>query len=255
MSEAKKIVLAHPGRPQMWESSVRGIIQASARHQVHAINNSNGWDDFNHLWAQALNAMEAGEADLFAMLHTDVCPDPGWLDTLVLELEGGFDMVSTAIPIKDDRGVTSCGVGDFREIGPAFRRWTVGELFDMPPTFTLADTEYGADPFKYTLHNTGCWLIDLKHPSLMATDENGDLRAWFDFPTKVSRGPDGKWRNRRESEDWFFSRKIHCLGLRTAITRKVTLYHGDPRWHNGGPWPHAIFKNGDEECANKWRTK
>ena len=254
--ERKQIVLMCPGRPQMWDSAVRGITQASigVGHRIEPINNANGFDDFNDLWARALNEMEAGRADLAAMLHADVCPDPGWLDTLISEMEdGGFDMVSAAIPIKDDRGVLSCGVGDFREPGPAFRRWTVAELFDLPDTFTLADTEYAQDPFKFPLHNTGCWLINLRHPNLTAVDEHGDLRAWFDFPTKISRGPGGKWRNRRESEDWFFSRKIHCLGLRTAITRRAALYHEQPRWHNRAPWPYALWTC-DEAGADKWKN-
>jgi hypothetical protein len=254
-SQKLEIVLGFPGRPSEF-GAVRGLLHASVGiHSVHVLNSRNGWDDFNFLWAEALNLMEQGRATHFAMLHTDICPAPGWIDTLVEEMDThGADLVSTIMPIKDTRGVTSTGIGDARDPWKAFRRYTVREVLAMPDTFSIADTEYANDATKHMLHNTGCWVTDLRNPAFRAVDENGFLRCWFDFPTRIARNAEGKWQNARESEDWFFSRKIAEFGLKTFATRKVTATHvGDAHYTNFTEW--GDYKNGDEDTAPIWRPK
>jgi hypothetical protein len=247
--ERRKVMLAAPGKGFSW-GAVSGISQSSlGAHEVTARNNSNGWDDFNALWAQALNAYEGGEITHFAMLHSDVEPSPGWLDVLIGELERlDAHMVSTAIPLKDIRGLTSCGLGDKDNPWGAFRRFTMWEIMELPETFGIEDTPH---PDKVLLHNTGCWVCDLRKPLFFETDERGRLKCFFDFPTGVTRGPDHQWMNLRESEDWYFSRQLHALGARTFITRKIPLSHrGDAQFPNWRGW--GTYMNGDDDTRAKW---
>lgn len=253
-TERRSILLACPGKSFCW-GMVQGVIQASlGAHDVRIPESSGGtgWDDFNALWAAGLNLAEADEITHFAMLHSDVVPDAGWIDVLMGEMESlGADLISTAIPLKDNRGLTSCGLGDPANRWSAWRRFTVRELAAMPPTFSLGDTGYTD---KILLHNTGCWVCDLRNPMFFETDADGSLKCWFDFPTKVSRLPNGKWAHARESEDWFFSRKLHERSAKTFITRKVRLRHrGDHDFPNHGAW--GTYKNGDEDTAPLWRSE
>jgi hypothetical protein len=103
------------------------------------------------------------------------------------------------------------------------------------------------------LHNTGCWVADLRNPLFRATDPDGTLTAFFDFPRRVSRGPDSKWTCNCESEDWYFSRKLHLLGAKTFICRKPRLIHqGIAEYPNNEPW--GTYLAGDDATADKWRV-
>lgn len=245
--------LACPGGSFGWGTVTQGIVQSSlGAHRVDLDNNSNGWDDFNSLWARALNRMEAGEITHFAMLHSDIIPAVGWIDLLMDEMqETGADLISVACAIKDKRGVLNCGFGDLGNRWGAFRRLTVRELLRMPPTFGLAQTQY---PDKVLLHNTGCFVADLRRPVFTQADTEGRLRAWFDFPTQIRRNDAGQWAHDRESEDWFFSRKLHELGAKTLITRKVRLRHvGQAHFVNDEVW--GSFENGDDDTRSLWEKK
>lgn len=249
-TERLRIALGCPGRFFGW-GTVQGILEASlGAHEVRVLNSGNGWDDFNAIWAQALNLAEAETVTHFAMLHSDVVPDAGWLDVLVGELTSlQADLVSVAIPIKDKRGLTSCGLGDPDNRWGAFRRFTMRELMSMPATFSLADTPH---PDKVLLHNTGCWVVDLSCDFLYDTLPDGALKCFFDFPTRIARLPDGQWAHSRESEDWFFSRQLHVSRAKSFITRKVRLRHrGEADYVNFAAW--GSYKDGDEDTAENWR--
>ena len=249
-TEPRTVLLACPGGSFKW-GTVKGIIQASmGAHEVQVENNGNGWDDFNHLWAKALNKAEAGEITHFAMLHSDIEPCPGWLDLLMDEIEEKkADLVSVACPIKDTRGVLNCGLGAPDNPWGAWRRLTVRELQELPPSFNAASLGH---PDKVTLHNTGCFVADLRGEVFFKTDDAGNLIADFAFPTRIFRDEGGAWSAGRESEDWHFSRKLHELGVRGFITRKVRLHHiGDYHYANDEPW--GTFEAGDESTAPNWR--
>lgn len=250
-----KIYLAFPGGNFGWHA-VGGLIEASKDHDVQVGNNANGFDDFNVLWAEALNRFESGAATHFAMLHSDVAPLPGWLDVLIAELEDHeADLVSTIIPIKDGRGLTSSGIADPENPWEPWRRFTLREAAELPPTFGPADVRHlGCDPAvgRHLLHNTGCWVCDLRAPLFRQVDDSGALKCWFDFPTKVARDPrTNQWRHWRESEDWFFSRRIAQAGARTFITRKIELVHyGGQGFPNNSPW--GTYTQGDSDTIAKW---
>lgn len=253
----RTVQLMCPGSAFTW-GTVCGIAQASlGAHRIDLDNNGNGWDDFQHLWAKVLNRAEAGEITHAAMLHSDCVPWPGWVDVLVSECEAlGADMVSVACAMKDGRGLLNCGIGITSNRWGSWRRLTVRELQKLPLTFGLDDLkrlDYCGDQHddKVLLHNTGCFVADLRREVFRRT-AYGKLIASFDFPTEIARGDGGKWANRRESEDWHFSRQLHMLGAETYITRKVRLAHqGIKRYGNDGDW--GDYTDGDEESAANWR--
>jgi len=244
-TERRVVRLMCPGNHFKW-GAVCGFVQCTlGAHRVDLDNNGNGFDDFNAMWARALNEFEAGRITHAAMLHADIQPQAGWLDILMDEIEEKqADLISVACAMKDQRGLCNAGLSD-EDHWRAFRRFAVSELRRFPPTFDASHTDH---PDKILLHNTGCWVADLRRPIFRQTDEAGNLIAWFDFPTRICRDEkNGKWINKRESEDWFFSRQLHLLGARTFITRKVKINHiGDALFSNHGDW-------GIEECDEAGR--
>jgi len=250
----RKIGLGFPG-PNMPFEVAQNLFRGSlGAHEVFLYHSGNGWDDMEAVWVQALNAFESGQITHFAMLHSDVIPQPGWLDMLLNELETlKADLVSVCIPIKDGRGLTSCGIGDEANPWGTFRRFTVRELLNMPATFSIADTEYAERSDLYLLHNTGCWMCDLRNPLFFRTNDDGELMASFNFPVRARR-VGGKWVKERESEDWYFSRQIHASGANTCITRKVSLVHrGNADFPNDRAW--GRYMHGDEDTAKLWRKE
>ncbi len=253
------VALMMPGRSFIW-GAVRGGYEATCRHTTQIHTSGNGWNDFNNCWCEVLNQYEAGSLTHAAMLHSDITPASGWLDTLIDEMDRlKADFISAVSPIKDRRGVTSSGIGDPRNRWVPFRRFTVRELCTgqldgmdctFGETFNAADVGY---PGAILLHNTGCWVADLRNDKWRTTDETGCLEAFFDFPRRVSRGPDGKWTGNCESEDWYISRKMHQLGLDTYINRGVRLVHqGTAEYPNNEPWGTNF--HGDESLASTWRN-
>jgi len=213
-----------------------------------------GAEDFNLCWLDALNLYERGEATHFAMLHGDIEPDPAqhWLDVLMEELDARHAaIVSAHVPIKDLKGVCSCGIGDPSNPWAAWRRFTQNEILnDLPQTFNNVLAGY---PDKPLLVNTGCWVADLRNPIFHETTEDGSLKTMFKFPERIIRGPDGSWVHQRESEDWCLSRELWERGCTDLwVTSRVRLTHrGGFLWPNQGEF--GKYKNGDESTAAKWR--
>lgn len=192
------------------------------------------------LWGHALNTHRRGKRlAYFALLHSDVQPEPFWLDLLVQELEAtGLDLLSAVVPIKDGNGRTSTAVGD---IGPdAFGcgyRLTMREVHRLPETFTAADLGLAAG--KCLLLNTGCFVCRL--------DESWAKDVWFDGRTRMRFDPErDAYVTEADPEDWRFTRALQRLGLKAGATRKVTLTHRGPRDHgNAEPW-------GDDEFDSEY---
>jgi predicted O-methyltransferase YrrM len=245
------VMLGMLGESITWQTTCAVLQLVGSRHRIHTTNSGNGWDDFNAVWAQALNAAEVGEVTHFCMLHSDVAPQGQWLDILLDELDRlDLDMVSAISPIKDSRGVTSSGIGDPQNRWEPFRRFTMQEVCGFPETFDAASVGYEGWPL---LHNTGCWVCDLRKPLFFETDDDKTLKAYFDFPSRVHRGEDGLFTNARESEDWYFSRCLTELNAKTAITRKVRLSHrGFIDYTNWEPW--GKFEH-DEDTERKWNEE
>jgi hypothetical protein len=243
-----KVRLGFPGPGGLF-GALRGLMTATKwKHDVVITNSDTAHGNFNVLWAEALDLAEAGEITHFAMLHSDTIPEPGWLDVLLGELDAaGVALVSAAIAIKDGRGLASCGIGDPADPWRPLRRFTFKELQGFPETFGAAHVGY---PGGMLLHNNGCWVADLRRKEWYAEDENGDLVAYFEFPHRIRRGPDGKRRALGESEDWYFSRQMHKLGIPSRITRKVVIAHrGQMDFPNHTAW--GAYEH-DEDLRDKW---
>lgn len=252
-TERFKIALAMPGPNLMYSAAIGLLTATRGLHDITPKNSGNGFDDMNTLWVDALNMAARGEITHFAMLHSDINPSTGWIDILANEMvRTGADLVSTVVALKDWRGLTSTGVGDASDPWNAFRRFTMREIHEMlPETFSIEDTPH---PDKYLLHNTGCWLADMRNPAWRTVDVDGWLKATLSFPIAARMMPDGTIEHRRESEDWYFSRMISTLSLKTVATRKVSATHfGSTPYVNSRPWGDSLF--GDEATKHKWVTK
>jgi len=194
--------------------------------------------NFNKAWANALNL----DADYFAMLHDDICPEQSWLAKLMTIMqERDADVVSTLMPIKSPEGNTTTAIGHETErFRPAFRI-TMSEAQQLPWTFNAEDIGY---PGRVLLFNTGCWLVNLRKPGVRETDENGRLKAYFDVANEIRWHEDlQQWVAAAFSEDWWFSRRLHEITNGTAkvfVTRTVHTEHiGGQRWHNQEAWGHS----------------
>lgn len=198
----------HPSSPDYPGVSVRAISLATSLLT----------GCFNAHWAVARNEWEAGNADGFAMIHTDVGAEVHWLDVLHAELERtGADVIGVTMPIKDGRGLHSTAVeqGDHWSV----RRLTSREVMALPETFTDEDVPG-------LLLNTGLWLCKL---GPWCTE------ALFHIEDRIVRGPGGRWVAGTVPEDWNFSRQCRALGLKLACTRKVAAEHyGEQKWTNRG---------------------
>lgn len=190
---------------------------------------------FNALLAQALDLRDDPQNQVthLAMIHTDIEPEPWWLDKLLAVMaETGADVVSAVVPIKDRHGLTSTGCIDAADPSRLVRRLTLREVHgSLPESFGAEDLEGLAGPNQLLMVNSGLMLLDLRRPWAYAVDEQNHLRVRFRFETRIERKrmPDGRWRHfaNSESEDWLFSQDLAALGGKVVATRAVRLSHYD----------------------------
>jgi hypothetical protein len=220
-----KILLGVPHNGTVAWDMAQSAWRCSEEHDVQVMNIPSSLLalSFNMLYSDALNRNEEdGSVELFAMLHSDLAPQGYWLDTLVrILMERDADLVSAVNAIKDERGLTSSGVSLPGMPWRPWRRFTLSELADYPMTFNAADIGYDD---LVLLHNTGCWVADLRKELFHREDEDGSLAAYFTINDRIARRQ-GKWRAEVEPEDWFFSRRLHELGANTYVTREVVTKH------------------------------
>lgn len=169
---------------------------------------------FNGLWCSALNSQAEGNTiDYFAMQHADVEPMDGWLDMLIDEMESkDLDVLGVAIPIKDNKGITSIAIGEPCDNWKVKCRLSLREVHRLPVTFTSDDV--GGQ----LLINTGLWVCRF--------DPKWNNKVHFEINDRIVFD---KQRNcymaQVEPEDWFFSRLLHELGLKVGCTRLIPLNH------------------------------
>jgi hypothetical protein len=188
---------------------------------------------FNRCWVEALNMREQGKITHFLMLHADVVPhDFDWARALWEEFaKHQCKVLSVAIPIKSDVGITSTGWETDDLWRP--RRLTVQELLDRPVTWTHGRL----------LVNTGMMLVDFR--------EAWVEKVCFTVRDRIHK-PNGKWVCEVESEDWNFSRQLRALGIAPWVTRRVGVTHmGIAGWRNDLRWGSAIDPNVSEPLSEE----
>ncbi len=234
MSQTPSIFLACPMRPDARPHYLTAL--ACERATDNGLQVSRAYAatslpplTFNQLWAGALNAWKDGRVTHFAMIHDDIHPGPGWLDTLVREMARfGADVVSAVVPIKDGRGVTSTAVCTGDRWNP--RRLTMKEVYKIAAGLpgggqTFGSTEVGGP----ILLNSGLWLCRL-----------GDwaTRVSFRQTDRIVLTESGEYEPQTQSEDWDFSRQVREATGRDRLfaTLAVPLDHERPEWTNRRPW-------------------
>lgn len=195
------------------------ILHGSKRNLIHRMEFGNCsllTQNFNRMFANALNLRRDLGITHFALLHDDVIPrQQGWLDLLFDEMkEHRLDVISAIVPIKDDKGLTStafdvsCEGSDVR-YRPT--RLSLKEAFeDYPETIVQDDL----------LINTGCFLMDIT--------KSFAEKIWFEFEN-VIENQNGQFVARCVPEDWNFSRRAKAKGAKLGATRKVHVWHAGKR--------------------------
>lgn len=248
---AYSVMLAMPHNGQLVYGAAQGLFRASERHDVRIQNvaSSNLAGGFNTIWCAALNGYLDGEITHVAFLHADIAPDDCWVDKLIEVMdERGVSLVSSISPIKDSRGLTSSGIGYPGVSWSPLRRFTMREVSQFPESFNVDDIGF---PGMVLLHNTGCWVADLRDPLFQSRNEKDEATAYFTLRDRVVLH-EGRWLSQAESEDWFFSRRLHELGVKTCMTRRVGLTHvGWNGYRNDFAWGEW---SEDEQTAPLWKT-
>lgn len=232
---SKTCMLGMPGYGALTAGAARAFWRPSANrfNMVFKYNETSLLArNFNDLWCHALNRVhKGGPLDYFAMLHSDVEPDDFWLDTLIEELEEkDLDVLGVVVPIKHPKGITSIALDgtDENQFNPLCRL-TMTEIFDLPETFTAADTG------RPLLLNTGCWVC--------RWDQEWAKKVFFTINDRISFSSKfNEYVPEVEPEDWNMSRSFNALGLKIGATRKVKLNHvGTARWTNAEAWGEEKF--------------
>jgi hypothetical protein len=175
---------------------------------------------FNTCYVEALNRRPL--VTHFLLLHADVIPlDSGWPLRLVSEMERlGAGVLSVALPIKSETGITSTALENPRDHWRP-RRLTTAEIQAKPVSWTAPDL----------LVNTGLLLIDIRN--------DWAEKICFTICDEL-RKVDGKWIAEVEPEDWNFSRQCRKLDVDVWATRLVRALHiGRKSYRNDLVWGEA----------------
>lgn len=177
---------------------------------------------FNTLLAQALDYRDAGHVTHLAMIHDDVEPAAGWLNTLWRQMrEYDLGAVSAVIPIKNASGKTSTAIGRRDDSWRVERHVLLEERARLPETFTRFDACQAGE---LLLINTGLLLIDLRRP------------FWDGFAFGIRDrivAVDGRRQAWTRPEDWEMSRALDAADVPYGATWAVAVNHvGSIRWPN-----------------------
>jgi hypothetical protein len=209
----------------------------------------------NILWAMALNWYESNQVDWFALIHSDIQPEPLWIDKLIAEADAHrADIMTAVIPIKNDRGLTSTAICDPSDDYGKFIRITTSQVrhpsfpttFDGPMAVQAlrslpGDLRLDAPADARLLCNTGCMVCrlgawcDPRH-------------VYFDEVTKFER-VNNHWKPFIRSEDWFFTGRATAQGAKVmATTTLKVLHHGLTPFPSDQIWGPPL----DHEGLAQW---
>jgi GT2 family glycosyltransferase len=176
----------------------------------------------NQMLCRALNMRAQHSFTWFAMLHSDVAPEPMWLDKLIdIAEKEGADMLSACIAIKDESGDVSTGISN-----PLNDHWNLSRINKillsdtyLPETFDIEDVQ---NVFKRSIHpeskllvNTGCCIVRMDLAS----------QVLFQGEDRIIINGEGQYEAHVDSEDWNFSRQVNDLGGKVMATYAVKCQH------------------------------
>lgn len=174
--------------------------------------------NFNFLLSDALNM---GKFTHFCMIHGDIVPAQGWLQTLHQEMEeNGADVISAVVPIKSPKGITSTGLCKEETTPLLLKRLTLkecqspGKLLDLGFTVSKNGKSFTGDNI---ILNTGLMLIDIRKDWIK--------NITFRVTDQIIVQPDGTRKAFGGSEDWLFSLDARKEGAKLWATTAVRLNH------------------------------
>jgi hypothetical protein len=199
----------------------------------------------NEMYCSALNGYQGESFKWFAMLHSDIAPEPLWLDKLIrLAEEHNADLLSAVVPIKGNEGTTSTAISYPGETFMRFARLTQRQINrpDWPKVFNIkqACTFFNKATPHYPetladsmlLVNTGCMVVRL--------DREWSDKLYFTINDRIVRTVKG-FEAQVEPEDWFFSRLVNEYGGNVMATKEISLEHiGSTPYPSGGAWGHEF---------------
>jgi 2-polyprenyl-3-methyl-5-hydroxy-6-metoxy-1,4-benzoquinol methylase len=225
------IVIMYPNAGYLMPCAFASSHGASFKHRVSVFPLQFGdiEHNFNMMLCSSYSERKDKELTHIAMAHSDIGAQSGWLDVLLEEMDRlDADIMTTVLPIKDERGLTTTGIR-YPEVWGT-RRLTMHEIARLPETFSIDDTD---EPRGTLAINTGLWVARFdersripwhrfegfhpKHKIDWSDPENP--QAWFD------------------SEDWLFSDWLAKEGIKAYATRKPVAFHrGGQDFGNQGTW-------------------
>jgi hypothetical protein len=185
----------------------------------------------NHHWCAALNTRAANQLEWFAMLHSDIGPEPWWLDKLIAEaIKYGADLLSAVVPLKNEEGLTSTAILKPGGLFGVFHRLSLAQVLhpEFPETFDVGaavealarlpgDLRDEGLPRDALLVNTGCMVMRLDRAW-------ADERLYFADLNGIEK-VNGELRAACKPEDWYFSHRVAQEGGRVMATRAIKLTH------------------------------
>lgn len=186
--------------------------------------------NYNHnlLFAQALKYYRDGLVDYLIIHHSDVeIRTQKWLDILYGEMKRtGAAMLAAVCSKKSERGDSNMAVST--DSPWAGRVLSLQETWDLPDTFSIADTQW---PDRQLLVNTGLLLIDLSRPEWwqrVPSFGGEELRFCFRMMDRIAILEDGDLQPQFASEDWNFARTAADCGLPVFATTLIDIgHHGE----------------------------
>ncbi len=223
-----RVFLAIPNYGCIHPETVASIMQASQQVQVFTrvgASCSLLAMSFNGFWCQALNARKELGLTHFAMIHSDIEAEAGWLDKLLSEQQRvKADVLSAIIPIKSELGDTSTGIYDHYK--KCVSRLSLERVHQLPQTFDI--TAVG-DRGQALVVNTGLWICDFTKPWVE--------KVHFAILDHIVKEEDGQFQPRNFPEDWNFSIQCVGFGVKVFATRCVKIDHlGNAKYPNYTVW-------------------
>jgi hypothetical protein len=199
----------------------------------------------NSMYCEALNGYMGEKFKWFAMLHSDIAPEPLWLDKLIsLAERHNADLLSAVVPIKSKDGVTSTAISYPGDPFSRFARLTQQQLNrpDWPEVFNVkhALAYFNPETPHYPevlgdsilLVNTGCMVVRLDRP--------WSDKLYFTINDQIVPTMNG-YEAQVEPEDWFFSRLVDEHGGIVMATKAIALEHiGQHPYPSRAMWGYQI---------------